>query len=79
MEIECLCGRFFFLCVYMNEPYSILMQKMKGGSPIKDLVGDFDIVCVEIPFEPFGKQKILPQGIGRMKTVKTYMSRRCFG
>ncbi|MBR8739005.1 hypothetical protein IX296_002019 [Bacteroides pyogenes] len=49
----------FFLCVYMNEPYSILMQKMKGGSPIKDLVGDFDIVCVEIPFEPFGETKDL--------------------
>lgn len=46
-----------FLYVYMNEPYSILMQKMKEGSPVVDLSDDLDVVCTEIPFEPFGETK----------------------
>jgi hypothetical protein len=56
--------------MYMNEPYSILMQKTTENAPVKDSLAHFGIVCTEFPFKPGGETKDLPNGIGRMKTVK---------
>ena len=35
----------------MAEEYSILLQKEKEGAPIKDLVTDFELVCLSFPFQ----------------------------
>lgn len=39
--------------------YSMLMQKMKDGSAVKDSLTDFGIVCTDAPFMPFGEVKEL--------------------
>ena len=38
--------------MYMNEPYSILMQKTTENAPVKDSLAHFGIVCTEFPFKP---------------------------
>lgn len=50
-----------FLYVYMNEPYSILMQKTTENAPVKDSLVHFGIVCTEFPFKPGGETKDLPK------------------
>lgn len=35
----------------MIEDYSIIFQKEKEGSPSKDLVSDFGMVCISFPFQ----------------------------
>lgn len=35
----------------MTEEYSIIFQKEKEGSPVKDLVADFSMVCTSFPFQ----------------------------
>lgn len=35
----------------MTEDYSIIFQKEKLGSPSKDLVSDFGMVCISFPFQ----------------------------
>ena len=40
--------------------YTLLMQKMKQGSPVKDSLRDFGIVCTSIPFIPCEETKELP-------------------
>lgn len=35
----------------MTEDYSIIFQKEKTGSPSKDLVSDFGMVCISFPFQ----------------------------
>jgi hypothetical protein len=35
----------------MTEDYSIIFQKEKPGSPRKDLVSDFGMVCISFPFQ----------------------------
>lgn len=45
----------------MNEPYSILFQKMKSGAPIKDLLDNFGMVCTDFPLPSPGDVKDLPK------------------
>lgn len=40
--------------------YSLLMQKMRSNSVVKDSFVDFGIVCTDVPFLPFGEAKELP-------------------
>lgn len=40
--------------------YSILFQKAKEGSPVKDLFADFSMGCVAFPFKLSGEVKELP-------------------
>ena len=47
--------------MYMNEPYSILMQKTTENAPVKDSLAHFGIVCTEFPFKPGGETKDLPK------------------
>lgn len=47
--------------MYMNEPYSILMQKTTENAPVKDGLAHFGIVCTEFPFKPGGETKDLPK------------------
>lgn len=39
--------------------YTILMQKTVPGSPVKDSLNDFGVVCTEEPFIPFAEAKEL--------------------
>lgn len=50
-----MCKLFFF----MPMDYTLLMQKMKDGSPVKDSLADFGVVCTEVPFMPSGETKEL--------------------
>lgn len=45
----------------MNEPYSILFQKMKPGAPVKDFLDDFGMVCTDFPLPAPGEVKDLPK------------------
>ena len=45
----------------MNEPYSILFQKMKSGAPVKDFLDNFGMVCTDFPLPSQGDVKDLPK------------------
>lgn len=45
----------------MNEPYSILFQKMKSNAPVKDFLVDFGMVCTDFPLSAPGEVKDLPK------------------
>ena len=45
----------------MNEPYSILFQKMKSDAPVKDFLVDFGMVCTDFPLSAPGEVKDLPK------------------
>lgn len=50
-----------FLSKEMNEPYSILFQKMKSDAPVKDLLDNFGMVCTDFPLPSPGDVKDLPK------------------
>ena len=41
--------------------YTLLFQKSKLDSPVKDSLTDFGMVCTDVPFIPFGEIKELPK------------------
>lgn len=44
----------------MSRCYSLLMQKSKSGSEVKDLLKDFGMVCTDVPFLMCPEIKDLP-------------------
>lgn len=45
----------------MNMEYTLLLQKSKMDSPVKDSLTDFGMVCTDVPFMPCGETKDLPK------------------
>lgn len=41
--------------------YTLLFQKSKTGSSVKDSLADFGMVCTDVPFMPCGETKELPK------------------
>lgn len=48
----------FFIIRFME--YTLLMQKMRQSSPVKDSLKDFGVVCTSVPFLPYEEMKELP-------------------
>lgn len=45
----------------MTKYYNIYMQKEKSGSPVVNIIDDFDLQCADIPFKRIGDPKALTE------------------